>query len=789
MGESHDRSTECAYLHSNKRLGGGYGTTSLAATSYLASLQQTNKALRDGRIEDMLARKADKSQPNQGGNHPANDTFSSHKNAPITDSAHTTASGRHRDSSTSISSVISELWQQKCRRAKDTLLKEIKIRDADELSEPSSISEIPLSQTSPKKREYGNTSELQTIASESELYEPGTASTITEKDHRETTDRSKANEMRKEFAATRASFGSSERQTSTGTVSTGTVHSNVSGSRLKEIRKSIDLSLNSPSYAYDFDSDTSLDTLMSMNLKATPKTRRASVSLRETTTTRPRLANKQQSPFKTTKAVRSGSSTDVDSKLDEMESIPEEVLSDNDADSYGGQTSNSVKSGIIATFRESDNFSESKRNDSTPPSSKMTTRSRYDKVVKMSKSSAEKKGKETPSRSESTSSTKKEQLSEESSRSKFSTSKNSDSASNSSSSETSDEQTSQRGQSLSDSEESKAQSSATGNASAGSRSGRVSKTSIESLKNERKSRKGKKRLSVSMDRQSYSPANQSEDAVSKRSICRRSTSDSVWNRRKQASKTRQEKNESEQYSDDNSNEGRSLTDFQHHSRTPIVQAVNRTGEIYHMTHKFGIPEQSGEKARSRSASHLDRKISQGTSKYITSYEAASRENLGIKTSRVRLASHEDSDAAAGLKTDTKTDWKTETQLVISTEELRQLVKIVVDEVIDGQNNKSTSKKNCSVQTDFYEQHSYTPLLDAHSFQYFQDDVSVLACNRHVSANVLRSHIELLKREADRERRALREWDCIMHDFEQRCHVIGLDRLKRILNSRHLHDCL
>lgn len=55
--------------------------------------------------------------------------------------------------------------------------------------------------------------------------------------------------------------------------------------------------------------------------------------------------------------------------------------------------------------------------------------------------------------------------------------------------------------------------------------------------------------------------------------------------------------------------------------------------------------------------------------------------------------------------------------------------------------------------------------------------------------MLRLHIELLKREADRERRALREWDCIMQDFEQRSQVFGLDRLRRILNSKQLHNYL
>lgn len=57
-------------------------------------------------------------------------------------------------------------------------------------------------------------------------------------------------------------------------VSKGNVYGNVSGPRLKEIRKSIDISLNSSSYAYDFDSDTSLDTLLTINSKMTPKTMR-----------------------------------------------------------------------------------------------------------------------------------------------------------------------------------------------------------------------------------------------------------------------------------------------------------------------------------------------------------------------------------------------------------------------------------------------------------------------------------------------------------------------------------
>lgn len=50
------------------------------------------------------------------------------------------------------------------------------------------------------------------------------------------------------------------------------------------------------------------------------------------------------------------------------------------------------------------------------------------------------------------------------------------------------------------------------------------------------------------------------------------------------------------------------------------------------------------------------------------------------------------------------------------------------------------------------------------------------------SSIIQTHVELIKRQAQREKRMLEEWDSAINDLEERCQLVSLERLKLLLHS-------
>ncbi|VDN87453.1 unnamed protein product [Brugia pahangi] len=50
--------------------------------------------------------------------------------------------------------------------------------------------------------------------------------------------------------------------------------------------------------------------------------------------------------------------------------------------------------------------------------------------------------------------------------------------------------------------------------------------------------------------------------------------------------------------------------------------------------------------------------------------------------------------------------------------------------------------------------------------------------------IIQTHLELIKRQAKREKRLLQEWNSAISDLEERCEVVSFERLKLLLRSNN-----
>uniref|UniRef100_A0A1I8ELQ6 Uncharacterized protein n=1 Tax=Wuchereria bancrofti TaxID=6293 RepID=A0A1I8ELQ6_WUCBA len=80
-----------------------------------------------------------------------------------------------------------------------------------------------------------------------------------------------------------------------------------------------------------------------------------------------------------------------------------------------------------------------------------------------------------------------------------------------------------------------------------------------------------------------------------------------------------------------------------------------------------------------------------------------------------------------------------------------------------------------------------------------DNICSMKCNKLNSGNILKyesisnssansriiqTHVELIKRQAQREKRLLEEWNSAISDLEERCQLVSFERLKLLLHSNN-----
>uniref|UniRef100_A0A0M3HWM9 AAA domain-containing protein n=1 Tax=Ascaris lumbricoides TaxID=6252 RepID=A0A0M3HWM9_ASCLU len=496
----------------------------------------------------------------------------------------------------------------------------------------------------------------------------------------------------------------------------------------------------------------------------------------------------KQSPFTITKTVHSGSSSGADSILDEIESIPEEIPLIENIDSCSGNSLSSMKSEITAAIPES-GILKNEQGGSTSRSLKVTARKQKTGKQQTSQEETEKAA---SSVSESTSSTKRKLLSKESFKNHdYSTAESSDSTSASTSSfgSASAVDNLKSVHSNSDSEGSKSKTSVSASAFGSIRSRSLSKTSLETVNTE-KTGTGREQFPTARPDQNRSVANRSENAMSQGW---ENTSYSMNNKDPpQVSRRKHEKERRKLYFKKKDVLEKGSHESERHDKGTQTKIANN---------RSTRSDAPGKTERSRSLKQNSDPIhSRRTTSNVATNDDVTNKSYTVRKKDTRSMSHENrpisegsSIDAWGTKWDSKGDRETKTQLAISSERLRGLVRVVVDEILDGQNwrgrDQFTGKTDRSAQTDFYEEAIHMSLFDALPIEYIQGNARAPTESKCVPTDMLRLHIELLKREADRERRALREWDCIMQDFEQRSQVFGLDRLRRILNSKQLHNYL
>ncbi|VDK65241.1 unnamed protein product [Onchocerca ochengi] len=91
-------------------------------------------------------------------------------------------------------------------------------------------------------------------------------------------------------------------------------------------------------------------------------------------------------------------------------------------------------------------------------------------------------------------------------------------------------------------------------------------------------------------------------------------------------------------------------------------------------------------------------------------------------------------------------------------------------------------KNVAVQTVHLEQNCdllpmFTPLL----LKDIEENMKEMS-EREAVSTIIQTHVDLIKRQAQREKRMLEEWDSAISDLEERCQFVNFERLKLLLHS-------
>ncbi|VDP16608.1 unnamed protein product, partial [Onchocerca flexuosa] len=91
-------------------------------------------------------------------------------------------------------------------------------------------------------------------------------------------------------------------------------------------------------------------------------------------------------------------------------------------------------------------------------------------------------------------------------------------------------------------------------------------------------------------------------------------------------------------------------------------------------------------------------------------------------------------------------------------------------------------KNVAVQTVHLEQNCdllpmFTPLL----LKDIEENMKEMN-EREVLSTIIQTHVNLIRRQAQREKRMLEEWDSAISDLEERCQFVNFERLKLLLHS-------
>ncbi|EJW82288.1 hypothetical protein WUBG_06802 [Wuchereria bancrofti] len=95
-----------------------------------------------------------------------------------------------------------------------------------------------------------------------------------------------------------------------------------------------------------------------------------------------------------------------------------------------------------------------------------------------------------------------------------------------------------------------------------------------------------------------------------------------------------------------------------------------------------------------------------------------------------------------------------------------------------------SVKNVAVQTINLESNNdilpmFTPLL----LKDIERNMKGMSKRKAIST-VIQTHVELIKRQAQREKRLLEEWNSAISDLEERCQLVSFERLKLLLHSNN-----
>ncbi|KAK6102974.1 hypothetical protein QQG55_10635 [Brugia pahangi] len=99
-------------------------------------------------------------------------------------------------------------------------------------------------------------------------------------------------------------------------------------------------------------------------------------------------------------------------------------------------------------------------------------------------------------------------------------------------------------------------------------------------------------------------------------------------------------------------------------------------------------------------------------------------------------------------------------------------------------DRKKSIKNVAVQTIHLESDNdflpmFTPLL----LKDIEENMKEMN-KKEAIYTIIQTHLELIKRQAKREKRLLQEWNSAISDLEERCEVVSFERLKLLLRSNN-----